>query len=399
MPKEKLDISIIIINYRVKDYILLLLDSIEKARNKFSIEIFIVDNDSRDGSIEYLSKRYPKINFIQNEENYGFGKANNQALSRASGRYTLIINPDTILKEDSLIELITVMDHNTTIGAAGFKMLNPDGTFARECKRSVPNLRSAVFRVLGLDTIFFTNKYFGERYLGWLPENEIAEVPVISGAGMFWRTSLIKELNGFDESFFMYGEDDDICFRVQDTDYNIQYFPKAVLVHFKGESEVSVSIKSLKKVNSGLLQFFRKHFHDKYSKLSHSLISIAFYFRILFIYIHNLLFDKESSSSKINNPFLVLGDLKTKSCFDEANIINNDFKCMHIDVSQTQDVFKKIKENLVETKGCSIIFDVKVVPYSSAFEIMEHFKDQKISFRFLLRGDKKIIGKSHVINI
>tara|TARA_R110002124_G_scaffold287282_1_gene472221 strand:+ start:3100 stop:4302 length:1203 start_codon:yes stop_codon:yes gene_type:complete len=397
---EKPDISIIIVNYRVKNYISLLLDSINKAKKDLKIEIFIVDNNSQDDSIEYLSRYHQDIIFIKNENNKGFGKANNQALEQVSGTYTLIINPDTILEEDSLSELKKFMDLNSDCGAAGLRMINPDGTFAKECKRSVPTLKSAIFRVLGLDSVFPNNKLFGERYLSWLSQSEVAKVPVISGAGMFWRTNLLKDLNGFDEDFFMYGEDDDLCFRVQNTEFNIQYFPPAQLLHFKGESEVSLGIKNLKKVNSGLIHFFKKHYQEKYNKISYWLISIAFYLRLMIIYFKMLLIKEKVLFYDKETLFIVVGERDVETL---AKILKKN-KGVEIRTVSISSNIEALSKNILSisnelSKTSRVIFDVDSISYKNALGIMEALKNQKFSFHFFLNKENKIIGKSSVIDL
>lgn len=259
----------------MKEYIANLLNSIKKAQHEFKLEIFVVDNASGDNSISYLEERFPEVQYIANQENIGFGRANNQALKQAKGEYTLIINPDTLVSEDTLEVLIRHMEENPKCGAAGCKILNPNGGFARECRRSVPDLRSAIFRMFSLDTLFPKSRLFGKRYLGWLSESEPAEVPVISGSCMFWRTSLLKKLGGFDEDFFMYGEDDDLCYRVQDTDYHIDYVPETSIIHYKGESARKGDLKHIRIFNKGLYQFFEKHYSYKYSLFSKMVIYLA----------------------------------------------------------------------------------------------------------------------------
>ena len=225
MKSKKIDISIVIVNYKVKEYIANLLNSLKKAQANFNLEIFVVDNDSQDNSVDYLRARYEDVIYIENKENVGFGVANNQAIMQARGEFTLIINPDTLVSEDTLEIMVNHMRHNLKCGASGCKILNPDGTFAPESKRSIPTINTAINKVLGLNTLFPKSKVFGSYYLGWLDENERSHIEVLSGCFMFWRTELLKSLNGFDERFFMYGEDIDLCYRIQSTDYYIEYVP------------------------------------------------------------------------------------------------------------------------------------------------------------------------------
>lgn len=287
MGNSKFDISVVIVNYKVKEYISNLLSSLEKAKGELSLQIIVVDNNSGDDSISYLSKRYPEVTYIENQENLGFGKANNQALDIADGEYTLIINPDTLVSEDTLQVLVAHMIENDRCGACGCKILNPDGSFAPESKRSVPTLRTAISKVLGLNSIFPKSKLFGSYYLGWIDPDEPAQIPVLSGSFMFWRTNVLKTLGGFDERFFMYGEDIDLCYRIQDTGYHIDYVPATSIIHYKGESTRKGDLKYVRIFNKALFQFFDKHHSKNYSQLFKGLVFIAIWVRIFLSFILN----------------------------------------------------------------------------------------------------------------
>ena len=272
-------ISIIIVNYNVKEYLANLLSSLEKAKQRFDLEIFVVDNASKDGSKEYIPSTFPFINYIYNEENVGFGKANNQAIQLASGKYILIINPDTLVSEDTLSVLHSYMEAHEDCGACGCKILNPDGTFAPESRRSIPTIRSAASKVLGLNAVFPKSKVFAEYYLGWLGEDEASDIPVLSGSFMFYRAKVLKELEGFDERFFMYGEDIDLCFRTTKLGYRIYYNPETSIIHYKGESTKKGDLKYVRLFNKANYQFFEKHYTSRYSLLFKSLIYLAITFK------------------------------------------------------------------------------------------------------------------------
>ena len=195
MSEYSFDISIVIVNYNVKEYLSNLLNSIKKASGNLRIETFVVDNVSTDGSKEFIPNRFPEVNYIYNEKNVGFGIANNQAIELAQGKYILIINPDTLVSEDTLTTMLLHMEMNEKCGAAGCKILNPDGTFAPESRRSVPSIWTAATKLFGLSTIFPKSKLFGQYYLSWMDEDEPSQVPVLSGSFMFWRGNVLKELN------------------------------------------------------------------------------------------------------------------------------------------------------------------------------------------------------------
>lgn len=394
-PTDNPDITIVIVNYRVKEYILLLMDSIQKATRHFSVEIFIVDNNSEDGSPEYLISAYKTVKIIKNVENVGFAKANNQAIEKASGTYTLLINPDTVIQEDSLLKLKQYMDESEKTAALGFKMINPDGSFARESKRSVPDLKTGIFRASGLDKLLPNSRLFGQRYLGWLDENKVTVVPVISGAGMFWRTSVLKALQGFDEAFFMYGEDDDLCYRVQNTDFSIRYFPPAKMLHFKGESERDMSLKSLKKMNRGLAQFFTKHYKNSYNIFSRALISIAFNSRTVVQYLTLRSKTNTDVQPENINSAVILHSLEKESPDGLVNNIKNALKL----TSENLDLKKISNENDFINISKNLIFDTSSVSYTEAFDLMEKLSEKEFSFYFLLPEKNLIVGKSRVFEL
>jgi len=284
---ESIDITVVIVNYKVKEYIANLLNSIYKAKGALSVQIIVVDNNSNDESVEFLKKRYPKVTYIENKENLGFGVANNQAINIADGEFTLIINPDTLVSEDTLDVMLSHMRKHPKCGASGCKILNPDGTFAPESKRSVPTLGTAISKVLGLNSLFPKSKVFGSYYLGWIHENEFAHIPVLSGSFMFWRTDVLQHLNGFDERFFMYGEDIDLCYRIQNTEYHIDYVPNTSIIHYKGESTRKGDLKYVRIFNKALYQFFEKHQSKNYSQIFRSLIFTAIWARIFISFIVN----------------------------------------------------------------------------------------------------------------
>lgn len=279
MPE--IDISIIIVNYKVKEYVKGLLESIKKAKQNFELEIFVVDNDSGDNSSTYLKEYFPEVQYINNDTNIGFGRANNQAIHKARGEFTFIINPDTVVSEDIFTILTDHMKDHPDCGAAGVKILNPDGTYAPESKRSVPTIWSSFCKMFSLHEMFPKKRIFNQYYMNWLEEDEINKVPVLSGSCMFWRTSLLKELGGFDERFFMYGEDIDLCYRVQDTKFHIDYVPETSIIHYKGESTKKGDLRYNWIFNKALYQFYDKHYSTKYSLFFKGFIYVAIWIKTI----------------------------------------------------------------------------------------------------------------------
>ena len=287
MNHQKPQITVIIVNYKVKEYVANLLDSIRKAIHDIPIQTIVVDNNSNDGSVNYLRELNPDVTYIANKENVGFGKANNQAIAKAKGEYTLLINPDSIVSEDCLQVMKAYMDDNPDCAASGCKILNADGTLAPESRRSIPTISSSIYKLIGLAYLFPNNRQFGKYYLSWLPENEVSKIPVLSGSFMFFRTEVLKEVGGFDERFFMYAEDIDLCYRIGQKGYEIHYVPYTSVVHYKGESSKKDNLKYIKNFNDSLYLFFEKHYTNRYSQLFRIVILVGIFLKKVIGYTFN----------------------------------------------------------------------------------------------------------------
>ena len=255
-------VSLLIVSYNVRQYIAHAIDAIIKS-DLDDFEIIIIDNNSFDNTASYLKERYShlrQIKIVQNEENIGFGKAINQAASLAKGQYYLILNPDTIIQEETISTLKEYLDSNPEVGIVGPKILNADGTLQLACKRSFPTLGVALPKLLGFSRIFPKSKWAGKYNLTYLDEDEISSVDAISGSCMFIRSFLFHELKGFDERFFMFGEDLDLCSRIWKNNYEIHYVPTTQIVHYQGESVKSAPFDSINAFYNAMILFVDKHF-------------------------------------------------------------------------------------------------------------------------------------------
>ncbi|NOX17191.1 MAG: glycosyltransferase [Chlorobi bacterium] len=254
-----LDLSIIIVNYNVKEFLQNLIYSIERAVENISFEIIVIDNASSDGSIEMLKEKFPNVKLFANEKNIGFGAANNVGFENAKGKYFLIINPDVIVKEDTFSKMIEFMENNKDAGMAGCKVLNPDGTLQLACRRSFPGPWTSFTKVTGLSKLFPKSRLFAKYNLTFLDENKTYEVDAISGSFMFMRREVYEKIGGFDTRFFMYGEDLDLCFRAQQAGYKVFYYPETEIIHYKGESTKRSDIDETKKFYEAMRLFVKKH--------------------------------------------------------------------------------------------------------------------------------------------
>ncbi len=259
-----IDISIITVNYNVKEFVLNLVISLKKALVDFSYEIIVVDNASQDGSVEFLREKFSDINIIANNKNLGFGKANNIGLSLAKGKYICLINPDAIVKEDTFKVMIDFFENTPNAGLAGCKVLNPNGTLQLACRRGFPGPWTSFTKVSGLSTLFPKSKLFAKYNLTYLDENKTYEVDAISGSFMMFRREVYEKVGGFDPDFFMYGEDLDLCYRVQKAGYKVYYVHKTEVIHYKGESTKRSSIDETKMFYDAMQIFVKKHLSSSF---------------------------------------------------------------------------------------------------------------------------------------
>ncbi len=253
-------LSIIIVNYNVKAFIQQALESILKATQNIETEIFVVDNHSVDGSVELLREHFPQVELIVNTENVGFAKANNQAIQKARGDYVWLLNPDTLIQEDTPEKLIAVMEADQEIGMLGCKILNDDGSLQLACRRSFPTPWVAFTKLLGLAKIFPQSKLFGQYNLTHRDPDEAYAVEAISGSCMFIRKEALDEVGMLDETFFMYGEDLDWCFRFGSAGWKVFYTPTTSIIHYKGESSKVASWDTNTHFYRAMDIFAKKHF-------------------------------------------------------------------------------------------------------------------------------------------
>lgn len=252
------EISVVIVSFNVKNYLLNCLRSVLKASAHFSVEIIVVDNDSSDGSTEAIRKEFPEVAIIQNSQNLGFGTACNQGLSIAKGSFLLILNPDTIVEESIFEKLIPAMQSDDKTGMMGCKILNEDGSLQLACRRSFPTPWSAFSRLIGLSKLFPKSPLFASYNLTYLDENESCQLDAISGSFMLMSRKAYENTGGFDEQFFMYAEDLDLCYRVKESGLKVIYNPDASIIHFKGKS-FSKSVDTKFHFYQAMKIFVRKH--------------------------------------------------------------------------------------------------------------------------------------------
>ncbi len=279
-PKAAHDIGIVIVNYNVRHFLIQCIQSIKNSRlSGLSVEVWVVDNASVDGSVQLLQKDFPEINIIANEQNKGFSTANNQAIKNLDSTYTLLLNPDTILEEDTLKMCFDFMESKTETGALGVRMIDGSGKFLPESKRKVPDLWNSFCKLSFLSDVFPTSKLFSGYNLGYLPEHQTNEIEVLCGAFMFIRSSVLDEIGLLDEAFFMYGEDIDLSYRIIQAGHKIYYYPETSIIHYKGESTKKSSLNYVRTFYGAMHIYVNKHYSKGNADIFSFLIKLAISFR------------------------------------------------------------------------------------------------------------------------
>ncbi|TKB97861.1 glycosyltransferase family 2 protein [Pedobacter cryophilus] len=253
-------LSIIIVSYNVRDLLQQALDSLIDSAEGFEYEIFVVDNASKDQTVEMIEAKYPTIKLIANQKNIGFSKANNQAILMAKGEYILVINPDTITSADTIPKVLSFMDTKEQAGGLGVRMINAQGKYLKESKRGLPTPWAAFTKFSGVSKVLPKSKFLNRYYMGWINEFETAEIEVLAGAFMLLRSKALKKTGLFDESFFMYGEDIDLSYRLTLAGYKNYYYSDTYIIHFKGQSTRKLSWRYIQSFYGAMYIFVRKYF-------------------------------------------------------------------------------------------------------------------------------------------
>lgn len=300
-------LSIIIVNYNVKYFLEQCLCSVKKAIKELQAEIIVVDNASSDGSMEYLLAMFTDITFIDNPKNVGFARACNQGLKQAKGAYILFLNPDTIVSEDCLTQCINFLEADSQSGACGVQMLDGSGRFLPESKRAFPSLQTSFYKLSGLTRLFPHSKRFARYYLGNISENKDQQIDVLSGAFFMVKKEVLSKTGGFDEQFFMYGEDIDLSYRIQQAGYKNHYLASPKIIHFKGESTKKGSLNYVKLFYKAMSLFVRKHYKKNNAAKVTIFIQMSIWFRAGITAIRSVMSKEKEGTVKNSLNTMVIG--------------------------------------------------------------------------------------------
>ncbi|MGK0251894.1 MAG: GT2 family glycosyltransferase [Gammaproteobacteria bacterium] len=273
------DLTVVIVSYNVSYFLEQCLHSVLKASGKLTCEVIVVDNNSVDGSVALVRQKFPTVKLIANKENVGFSKANNQAIRESTGEYVLLLNPDTLVEEDTFAKTVAFMNEHPDAGGLGLKMIDGKGQFLAESKRGLPTPSVAFYKIFGLSALFPKSKAFGKYHLGYLSKEETHSIDVLSGAFMLMRKSVLDKIGLLDEDFFMYGEDIDLSYRIILGGYKNYYFHDARIIHYKGESTKKSSVNYVFVFYRAMVIFAKKHFSKRNAKTFSFFINLAIYIR------------------------------------------------------------------------------------------------------------------------
>ncbi|WKL05013.1 glycosyltransferase family 2 protein [Paenibacillus amylolyticus] len=269
------DASIIIVNYNTRQLTLDCLASVYATHTSYRLEIIVIDNASHDGSVEAIREVYPSVQLIANNHNTGFAVANNQGIKVAIGRYILLLNSDTVIQPDTLQTMVGFMDRHPEMGASGCKVILPDGSLDKACKRGFPTPSASFYYAFGISRLFPDRPKFNQYQLGHLSPDDEYPVDCLVGAFMLVRRETIEQIGGLDETFFMYGEDIDWCYRIKEAGWGIFYYPRTYIVHYKGGSARRKPLKITYEFHRAMWVFHRKHYAKKYNLLTNTAVWVG----------------------------------------------------------------------------------------------------------------------------
>ena len=358
-------LSVVIVNYNVKYYLEQCLLSVERALTGMQGEVFVVDNGSSDGSIEYLRAKFPWVYYIENEKNVGFSVANNLAIRQSRGDFIVLLNPDTIVGEGTFRQCVDFLENNPKAGAVGVHMLRVDGSLALESRRGVPTPWTSFCKLVGLCKLFPKSRVFGRYYMQYLPLDTPVEIDILSGAFMGLRRETLKRCGLLDETFFMYGEDVDLSYRILESGYK-NYFLPTTIMHYKGESTQKTSYRYAIVFHRAMLIFFKKHF--RYNFLLVGVVSLLIYLMAFMTYVKQQMVKLKHRKTEI------VDELRQKKFL----LVGKGYNLRQMEhLMETHKFYHSVADGLpekLEPTADYVVFDTDAYSFE---EILEWFKHQE----------------------
>jgi GT2 family glycosyltransferase len=375
-----MQLSVIILNYNVRYFLEQCILSVQNALENIDGEIIVVDNNSQDDSCEMMKNRFPNIKLLQNNENLGFPKGNNIGVAHAQGKYICILNPDTVVAEDTFVKVLAFAKKQVDLGIVGCKLIDGAGNFLPESKRGIPTPFVAFTKITGLYQLFPKSKIFGKYYAQHLNENQTGKVAILVGAFMFMKRDLYLDVGGFDEDCFMYSDDIDLSYRMLQKGKLNYYFHETTVIHYKGESTIKDETY-MRRFQEAMEFFYKKHFEVSF------LFSFFMKIGIVFFSFAKMFQGQPKIKTEPKNFVLCSSneDLRAKlEVFFQKKVIFHNLKTEKMVISSS------FKPNF----GTEIIFDNQTISFKKIISQMVILKAKRFTFKIIPKSTHFLIGSN-----
>lgn len=363
-------VSVVIVNYNVRYFLELCLYSVQKALKNIDGELIVVDNVSKDTSCQMVKELFPEVTLIENSENVGFSKANNQGVAIAKGEYVLILNPDTVVGENLFDQILPFADNQENLGALGVRLIDGTGNFLPESKRGLPRPKTSLQRIIGADG--------GGYYSNYLTKDGVGKIEVLVGAFMLMKKDRYLEVGGFDEDYFMYGEDIDLSYKLTKAGYTNYYYGKSIVIHYKGES-TRKDVKYLRHFYGAMNIFYKKHF--RYTGIDHFLMKVGIKTLFLIKYF------------KLSNAPIVTNDTVKILFIGDRDVTTNLQLNKQIINVPAQELIK-LEEYIREYEIEEIWFEEGVLSYQEIINQIGTHRFSEVLFKILPASTNFLIGSN-----
>jgi GT2 family glycosyltransferase len=373
-----MQLSVIILNYNVRYFLEQCVLSVQEAIGTLDAEIIVIDNNSTDGSCFMMEERFPSVKLIQNKENFGFPKGNNIGVAEAKGKYICILNPDTVVAEDTFIKILAFAEKQKDSGIIGCKLIDGMGQFLPESKRGIPTPWVAFTKVFGLYKVFPGWRLFNQYYAQHIKENETGKVEILVGAFMFMKRDLYFELGGFDEDCFMYADDIDLSYRALQKQKTNYYFHETTVLHYKGESTIKDE-KYMNRFQEAMNFFYKKHFRKSWF--------FTFFIKIgIVVFSFIKMFQGKPKTKAAPESYIFYSSNKILS--EKLPLILKN-KVQFFDFKKEKMVNSCL---ILGSDKTEIILDNRYISFKKCIKIIETLKYKHITFKIFPKNSNFIIG-------
>jgi GT2 family glycosyltransferase len=376
-----MQLSVIILNYNVRYFLEQCVLSVQSALETIDSEVIVIDNNSPDDSCAMMKQRFPNVKFIQNNENVGFPKGNNIGVAQAKGEYICILNPDTVVAEDTFTKVLAFAQKQPDLGILGCKLIDGAGNFLPESKRGVPTPWVAFTKITGLYKLFPKSGTFGKYYAQHLNENQTGKVDILVGAFMVMKRDLYLELGGFDEDCFMYSDDIDLSYRVLKEGKSNYYFHDTTVIHYKGESTIKDETY-MKRFQEAMHFFYKKHFEISLLFSLFMKIGIVFFSLVK-------MFQGKPGIKIAPKSYLLYSD--NEKLADKLRLVLQKKVLFHDLKTEKMVISSSVKSKI----GTEVILDNKFISFKECIAILESSRNKRFTFKIIPKNANFLIGSNN----